>query len=97
MKCTVNQMQSTARLLSGEVIEILLATVCKMFGFVQDVPTAMQYLQFITTGAEKASRTDHQTQMQIHLCLSSQARVEAMLIKQKTSTEVRLSIQGQRF
>lgn len=40
MKCTVNQTQSTASPLSGEVIKILVATA--YVSFVQDVPTAMQ-------------------------------------------------------
>lgn len=39
MKCTVNQTQSTASPLSGEVIKILVATA--YVSFVQDVPTAV--------------------------------------------------------
>lgn len=76
MKCTVNQMQSTASLLSGGVIEILLANAyVSCLALYRTFPLPCRNFNLSATGAEKAARTDHQTQMQIHLCLSSQARV----------------------
>lgn len=91
-------MQSTASLLSGGVIEILLATAyVSCLALYRTFPLPCRNFNLSATGAEKASRTDHQTQMQIHLCLSSQARVEAMLIKQKTFTETHLSIKARDF